>query len=197
MGGFYFQWKYPNTSRKLSKLLVVFLLAYVPVYFLFIAPPKQAIETKNLQEVTGVISHISINESLSECYAIITLKEFPEIKFTFDQVGKTYADLNSIQKSDSVVILAPTKAITTKDKVIPGFDLKKGDIAFFSVEGYNSGVKKDKTLAMLFLWIAITFLLIYLIVDETGLLKWIKNQLSSTDKTFQPEEANFNEFLDR
>jgi hypothetical protein len=28
-------------------------------------------------------------------------------------------------------------------------------------------------------------------------LKWIKNQLSSTDKTFQPEEANFNEFLDR
>jgi VanZ family protein len=149
MGGFYFQWKYPNTSRKLSRLLVVFLLVYVPVYFLFIAPPKQTIETKNLQEVGGVINHISINESLSECYAMITLKEYPEIKFTFDQVGKTYADLNTIQKSDTVVILASTKAITTKDKVIPGFDLKKGDIAFFSVEEYNSGVKKDKTSGLL------------------------------------------------
>jgi hypothetical protein len=95
-----------------------------------------------------------------------------------------------------VVILASTKAITT-DKVIPGFDLKKGDIAFFSVEEYNSGVKKNKDLAMLFICIAITFLMIYLLVEKTGLLKWINNQLSSTDKTFQPEEANFNEFLDR
>jgi hypothetical protein len=197
MGGFYLQWKYPNTSRKLTRLLFVCLIVYVPIYFLFLARPKQIIESKDLQLVAGSLSQIAINDSTEESFAIITLEEFPETKYVFDKEGKTYADLSSIQKGDSVSVLASTSAIANKQTLVSSFELRQGDTIFFDLDEYNAGLKQEKTLAKVFLWIAIAFLVIYLLIEKTGLLKWLHSQLSSTDKDFQQKKPNFNEFLDR
>ena len=197
MGGFYLQWKYPNTSRKLTRLLFVCLIVYVPIYFLFLARPKQIIELKDLQLVAGSLSQIAINDSTEKSFAIITLEEFPETKYVFDKEGKTYADLSSIQKGDLVSVLASTSAIANKQTLVSSFELRKGDTIFFDLDEYNAGLKQEKTLAKVFLWIAIAFLVIYLLIEKTGMLKWLQSQLSSTDKDFQQKKPNFNEFLDR
>ena len=76
MGGFYLQWKYPNTSRRLTRLLFICLIVYLPIYFLFLARPKQIIDAKDLQLVTGSLSQIAINESTEESFATITLEEW-------------------------------------------------------------------------------------------------------------------------
>jgi len=96
-----------------------------------------------------------------------------------------------------VSLLASTSAIANKQTVISSFELRKGNTIFFDLDQYNAGVKQEKTLAKVFLWIAIACLVIYFLVEKTGLLKLIYSQLSSTDKNFQQEKPNFNEFLDR
>jgi hypothetical protein len=197
MGGFYLQWKYPKTSRRLTKLFFVCLIIYLPIYFLYVAPPKQIIESEKLQPISGQVNEVGINTSHKEQFTVLTLKEYPGKQFSFDRTGKTYIDLSSIQKGDSVTLLSLKLAFSRHEKVIPSYELKKGGTAFFSLEEYNSSISEGNTLAKVFLLLAISFIVMYFVMEKTGLLKWISRQLSSGDKRFQEEKPNFNEYLDR
>ena len=108
-----------------------------------------------------------------------------------------YSGSELIVNGDSVKILASKMELTTNATSVPCYELIKNDTLIFSLHQYNSTLLDELRLPKIFLWIAFGFLTLYILVDRTGLIKWVENQLSSEDKNFQPNKPNFNEFLDQ
>lgn len=193
-GGFYLQWKYPNTSRNLSKFIFICLIIYVAVYFLFIATTAKTIRRTDLKSFNGLVEYFEIPLTNDKQSATFKLKSQP-MQFSFDMSGYSGSEL--IGNGDSVSILASSTEMPMNIASIPSYELKKGDIFIFSLDKYNSTVLDDLRLARIFLWIAICFVALYFIIEITRLRAWIKKQLSSDDTNFQATKPNFNEFLDR
>jgi hypothetical protein len=193
-GGFYLHWKYPNTSRKLSKFVVICLIFYIPVYFLFISPPKKIIHITNLKAMYGAVDYFEIPSSHDKHSATVRLKKISP-QFSFDMSG--YSGSGLIENGDSVKILASTTELKKNGTSITSYELTKDDTFIFSLDKYNSSLADNLRLAKIFLWIAICFLALFILAETSGLKKWVEKKLSSGDKDFQANEPNFNEFLDR
>jgi hypothetical protein len=87
----YFTWKYPNTSRKMAKLVWICLFVYLIIYFLFLHVPKKTIQLKDLQTINGTVQSYEIpriNKSYNIAY--LQLKEYSNKFFAFDR-GAEYA----------------------------------------------------------------------------------------------------------
>jgi hypothetical protein len=195
--GFYLQWKYPNTARKLTTSFFLCLIAYLAVYFLFIAPPKKIIEANSLQRITGKINQIDSSQVSAVKLIKLTLAEFPQKQFSFDTMSKTSADLGGLREGDCVKLLVLKSAISNNLNLIPSYELENNGTLFFSLHKYNSSISGDIKLFIIFLVMAFIILATYFIIEETGFSKWLNNKLSSEDKNFQANKPNFNEFLDR
>lgn len=194
-GGFYFQWKYPNTSRRLTKFFLVCLIIYIPIYFLFIASPKKKVQIKNLQKIHGSVEYFEIPSATDKQIAILRLREHPSKQFSFDMI--CFNGLEIIHNGDSVMVLAFTEDIQKNSSSISSYELRKNNDSVFSLNTYNSSLQDDLRLGRAFLWIAVICIALYLIMEKTGLTKRIEKQMTSPDSKFQPNEPNFNEFLDQ
>src|SRR5690606_24589070 len=130
VGGFYFRWKYPNTSRKLSKLVFIFLIIYIPVYFLFIVPPKKTIQLSDVKTIYGSVEYFEIPSSNDKQSATLRLKGYKK-QFSFDMRGYSGSEL--IVNGDSVKILASKMELTTNATSVPCYELIKNDTLIFSL----------------------------------------------------------------
>jgi hypothetical protein len=193
--GFYFQWKYPKTSRKLTKFTFVFLALYIPVYFLFIHSPKELIKPGELTMIQGSIERIEFSIDQKDHFESLRIKEIPGKEFHFDETGR-YSNAE-LHEGDSVSILALTLDLQAENKIIRAFDLRQSNQLIFTVDDYNTALRDDKNFLQIFLWIAIVFVILYLIIELSNFVPRILKKLDSPDPDFHPpSNVNFNEFLE-
>ena len=192
----YSVWKYPNTSRKIAKLLCICMMVYLIIYFLFLDVRKRTIQVKDLQTINGTVQSFEfIRISKRNSIPYLQLREYSNKFFAFDR-GAEYAPLR-IQNGDLVEILVSKEELAKNSSIISGYELKKGETFVYSVDKYNTSLRDDSLLANIFLWVAFIYIVLYLLMEKLGLFKWLQKQLASPDPNFQSNKPNFNEFEDR
>lgn len=132
-----------------------------------------------------------------ESPVLISLAEFPGRQFSFDQAAKTSTSLSNLQSGDSLTILALKSHLEENETVIHAYELHTPGYIIFSLDQYNERKMEQEGLMKTLIFIIIFLSGVYFLFEMSGLSKWIYQKLSSGNKQVEPQDLNFNEYLDR
>ncbi len=150
-----------------------------------------------MTSIEGSVQYLEIPLNPRKYTATLRLNEVSGKLFSLDMRG--YYGSQKINNGDLVSVLALKDDLQKNLKVIHAYQLLQGDKPIFTMTVYNDSLGESILVFRIFFWISIVFMALYLLVDKTNFIAWIKKQLNSPDPNFQPpnDKPNFNEFLDR
>ncbi len=169
---------------------------YIPIYYFFIAPKNTFIEAKDLVQIHGTVQYLNFPRSSRDKIATLKLNENFK-SYSFNMSG--YYASHKIKFGDSVTILALKIDLQKDLNEVRSYELQQDFKQIFTVNAYNTSLSDSRQIYKILVWIAIAFIVLYVLIDKTKFIPKIKKLLDSPDPKFRPqnEEPNFNEFLDR
>lgn len=201
MSGWYLYHIYPKTSAKLTKALLIFLLISVLLGYLMNIFSKKLTEDQK-STIHGHLISRELNDNAKATIPCLLLKlqEYPKQNFIYQDKycrgldKENFKTLVSI--GDTVTIRIPKASLNNTNSDINILHLSSKKTIFLSQVSIDKEWQDENQLKTVALIIVIAVLLLYVILDLTGVIDRIKTRYFTETKTELTSLRDFNEFPD-
>lgn len=199
IGGWWFQRNYPKASEKITKWMFIYIVVPIFIgsaYFTFVAP---VIEGRKFTTIKGSLLSKPTKGHYKDSNCIsLKVKEYPEKIFHFKsstcEILNTEEFIKDVKIGDTILLEVSKKAISINDENISFQSLSYDNKDYFTSKTESFEKESHNFFWTFILILAFIILIIYLVLDLTGVLDKMKAKYFTDSKKELTTIEDFTEF---